>query len=123
VNSRPRREKKKIIPFDNSETTFNLGGRQESGQGVRSSRKESSKQKPKEEKREKSSVKVQKPQRLTESSDPFVSQYKTIIEPILLFDKLNVFDDDKVEFEVLLKLKDIKGFKHKAEIIGHRLKH
>lgn len=106
-NSRTKREKKKNTQFDNSEYIIDndepLENARESGVSTRK-RHSSSTNAP----IKNCGIQQLKFQKIADSQDPFQNMYKYIMEPIIQFDRLEVLHEDKLEYEILVKAKDLK---------------
>lgn len=64
-----------------------------------------------------------KHQKIDDSKDPVTQMFKYIMEPIIIYDRLDVLQRDKVQFEIKLKAKDFKNLsrERKEDMLSQRV--
>jgi hypothetical protein len=111
--SRSKREVKKNTPYDNSEYIIDNDEPLENpGSTPHTSRKRQQSQATTAPQKGVQSLKFQK---INDSQDPFQLFFKQIMEPILQLDRLEVLSQDKLEYEICIKAKDLKSHSVKPE--------
>jgi hypothetical protein len=121
TSNRPKREIKKPATFDNSENcddpevftspatiSANLSGKVSKKEGDLQKEKKPASI-PAKSGSTKSHFNSLRNTRLNPSSSPFVTMFKHIIEPIIMYDKLEMLYNDKTDFKIYLKAKDLKN--------------
>ena len=64
-----------------------------------------------------------KHQKIDDNKDPIHIMYKHILEPIITYDRLDILNRDKCQFEIFLKAKDFKNLskERKEDMLQQRV--